>query len=325
MSLRHAWDANLTAVLLDQGLAAPLIADSPALRRRLRACMRGSGSNTPQLSLLVLGASMASGNMNCAGNCTGDRQQPLLAWPAMLEAHLRAGLGCGAKVTVHAFGGWTSEMAAHKLHRILHGRADLPDLLLLEASVNDAAVSNWGKGPGLTQCFACTAGPAQTNHGLFVAGLGRTHSAAQPDAGAFASPAAHCVPPPELCRTVWPAGKASARRQYLLAAVESMVRRSDCMHDATYSPASMHAVAIEHVAHMLVHHACDCRVHACAGLRRGQCPPCWWTWRRGGPGHPCAASRPMPMPTLRPPTCRRSTRRSVATGGCLTSACSRRA
>ena len=151
MSLRHAWDANLTAVLLDQGLAAPLIADSPALRRRLRACMR---SNTPQLRLLVLGASMASGSMNCGGivPCTGDRKQPLLAWPAMLEAHLRAGLGCGAKVTVHAFGGWTSELAAHKLHAILHRQADLPDLLLLDASVNDAAVSNWGKGAGLTQC-----------------------------------------------------------------------------------------------------------------------------------------------------------------------------
>ena len=151
MSLRHAWDANLTAVLLDQGLAAPLIADSPALRRRLRACMR---SNTPQLRLLVLGASMASGSMNCAGTvpCTGDRMQPLRAWPAKLEAQLRAGLGCGAKVTVHAFGGWTSELAAHKLHAILHGQADLPDLLLLDASVNDAAVSNWGKGAGLTQC-----------------------------------------------------------------------------------------------------------------------------------------------------------------------------
>ena len=141
------WDANLTAALLDQGLAAPLIADSPALRRRLRACMRGSGSKTPQLRLLALGASMACGKMNCGGTvpCAGDRMQPLLAWPAQLEAQLRAGLGCGAKVTVHAYGGWTSEKAAHELHAILHGRANLPDLLLLDASTNDAAVSNWGK------------------------------------------------------------------------------------------------------------------------------------------------------------------------------------
>ena len=186
MSLRHAWDANLTAVLLDQGLAAPLIADSPALRRRLRACMRGSGSNTPQLKLLVLGASMACGNMNCGGRgrqCSGDRIQPMLAWPAKLEAQLRAGLGCGVTVQVNAFGGWTSEVAAHRLHDILKGRAEPPDLLLLDASANDAGVSQWGKDAGLTSApTVCTVGPGpitvfyswpgahaiccQTRHGL---------------------------------------------------------------------------------------------------------------------------------------------------------------
>ena len=142
----HAWNANLTAALRDQGLAAQRIADNPALRRQLRACMRG-GPSTPQLKLLVLGASVAFGNMNCGGRfpCSGDRFQPSLAWPAQLESQLRAGLGCDVTVQVKADGGWTSEMAAHKLHAILHGRTGLPDVLLLDASTNDAAVAAWGK------------------------------------------------------------------------------------------------------------------------------------------------------------------------------------
>ena len=91
--------------------------------------------------------------MNCGGTvaCEGERKQPELSWGRRLESALRSALGCAVALKVHAFGGWTSERAAHELHRQLTEPSFVPDVLILEASANDAAAANWGQDVGRRQ------------------------------------------------------------------------------------------------------------------------------------------------------------------------------
>ena len=139
------WARNATAALLQLGLTPARVADSPLLRHRLRKCAHRDASG--DLKLLVLGASMARGNFNCGRNmpCVGDRQDPQRAWPSLLQAMLREALpACNATVELHASGGWTSETAAMRLEQILR-KSQVWDAILLDASVNDADISKWGR------------------------------------------------------------------------------------------------------------------------------------------------------------------------------------
>lgn len=142
------WARNATAALLQLGLTPARVADSPLLRHRLRKCAhRDASGDQTELKLLVLGASMALGNFNCGRNvaCVGDRQGPQRAWPSLLQAMLREALpACNARVKLHAYGGWTSETAAMRLEKILM-KSQVWDVILLDASVNDADISNWGR------------------------------------------------------------------------------------------------------------------------------------------------------------------------------------
>ena len=139
------WARNATAALLQLGLTPARVADSPLLRHRLRKCAHRDALG--DLRLLVLGASMAQGNFNCGRNvaCVGDRQDPQRAWPSLLQAMLREALpACNATVELHASGGWTSETAAMRLEQILR-KSQVWDAILLDASVNDADISKWGR------------------------------------------------------------------------------------------------------------------------------------------------------------------------------------
>ena len=99
-----------------------------------------------RFNMVIMGASMATGSKNCGGKvaCQGERQRPELTWGRRLEVSLRSALGCPVSLHVHAEGGWTSERAAHKLRNVLKEPSFQPDVVLLDASANDAAVSNWG-------------------------------------------------------------------------------------------------------------------------------------------------------------------------------------
>ena len=140
----HSWATRTSRELLKLSLHVPRVADSPLLRQRLRQCMLQAASG--RFNMVIMGASMATGSMNCGGKvaCQGERQRPELTWGRRLEVSLRSALGCPVSLHVHAEGGWTSERAAHKLRNVLNEPSFQPDVVLLDASANDAAVSNWG-------------------------------------------------------------------------------------------------------------------------------------------------------------------------------------
>ena len=123
---------------------------------RLRRCHCNKTAEYPAvhstLEVLLLGGSMAEGNMNCGrrlgsgGNrggldfpCVGHRRSRSKAWGALLQRDLGAALGkaCSVSVAVSAKGGRTSEQTALEIDHVIGGGHW--DAVILDQSINDMA------------------------------------------------------------------------------------------------------------------------------------------------------------------------------------------
>ena len=149
------WSARQDVELRNKNISAPFVMHGDAtLRERLLACLcagdEGSSvvnARKPELNIMVLGASIALGSMNCGVDtpCTGNRLQPNLTWVTQTASILRKTLvGCHVNVELSAGGGWTSTSHATGLHQVLKASGPRWDAFVLDMSVSDAVVSHWG-------------------------------------------------------------------------------------------------------------------------------------------------------------------------------------
>ena len=169
-----AWRSELESDLRSAGVPPAPSAPQALLGSRLRRCLHSNGRSVP-FNVLVLGASLTRGNMNCGGPviCRGAHAAESLSWPAELQRLLSAALpGCCVEVHASGYGGHTSATGARSIARFARAGGIEWDAALLDYSINDLVVSRFGRSaPQRTSALAASESMLRRLHHTRVAPL----------------------------------------------------------------------------------------------------------------------------------------------------------